>query len=283
MIVKRIISLAIILTLSVSSHTSSCVRAFTFTPPVVHVAYPSVAKSSSSSMSPTRLFVLQPSKGGIIVEAKSDFVARDILIDSFMGRDSSSSSSGEKEPGWKEPQQDLDFSDNFAPNESAWVQSPNSRRMGQQVQQQQRSQFQSASMPVPPPMPPQPQPIIMQPQQQPVTPSSTTSQPAISNTSGNTKSKLPDPSLMKLSDIQGELSLRRIDYNDCFDRTSLEARLREARLAMMKPITSSPKTSLSTPRSSPAEQAIFSSSFASTRSASTASPSASPSTRVAAA
>jgi len=46
------------------------------------------------------------------------------------------------------------------------------------------------------------------------------------------KSKLPDPSLMKLSDIQGELTLRRINHSDCFDRVSLETKLREAREAM---------------------------------------------------
>jgi hypothetical protein len=197
-----------------------------------------------------------------------------------MGRDSTSSSSGEKERGWREPQHDLDLNDNFAPNESSWLQSPNSHRMGQQVQHK-PSQFQSTSGPVPPSLPPL-QTIMQQQQQQqqqqfptqqqPLSPSSMTKQSTMNSASGTTKSKLPDPSLMKLSDIQGELSLRRIAYNDCFDRTSLEAKLREARLAMMK--TTSPPTTTSltttTPRASPAEQAIFSSSFASSKSAASA-------------
>lgn len=51
-------------------------------------------------------------------------------------------------------------------------------------------------------------------------------------------SKLPDPTAMKLSDIQGELTLRRISHSDCFDRISLEDRLREGR-AKGKSIASS--------------------------------------------
>ncbi len=271
MIVQRIYSLALILTLSMLSHNSA--QAFTPSTHLVYFAGSKSSPSSSQSFVPTQLLALQPSKGGIIVEAKSDYVARDILIDGFMGRDSTSSS-GEKELGWKEPRQDLDLNDNFAPNESSWLQSPNSRRMGQQVQQQQPSQFQSASGPVPPSLPPLQ--VTMQPQQQqhqfptqqqPLSSSSTTRQSTTNSTGGNTKSKLPDPSLMKLSDIQGELSLRRIVYNDCFDRTSLEAKLREARIVMTK--TASPPTTTLT-RASPAEQAIFSPSFAGTKSATSA-------------
>jgi len=45
--------------------------------------------------------------------------------------------------------------------------------------------------------------------------------------------KLPDPSLTKLDDIRGKFSLRRIPTDDCFDRTSLEDKLRDGRAAMV--------------------------------------------------
>jgi hypothetical protein len=74
--------------------------------------------------------VLQPGKKGIIVEAKSDYVARDVLIDAFMGRSSLSSSSfgGDREAsGNISSGQGGEYSqDNIAPNEDSWLSSPSS-------------------------------------------------------------------------------------------------------------------------------------------------------------
>jgi len=180
---------------------------------------------------------LQPGKGGIIVEAKSDFIARDVLIDSMMGR-------GDGLPpmdGESSIQQKDEFED-FSSNEDSWLSSSNSmsaaqpanRRtssMGQQsvgnsrqnnrqtsnspsmreqmVQQLNSGQQFTQQQQQPPPPPQAPPP----PSNQPQTP-------------------LLDPTQLKISQIQSELTSYSISYDDCFDRTSLEKKLREVRLVM---------------------------------------------------
>jgi len=193
-------------------------------------------KSTSTSLSAHA--PLQPGKGGIVVEAKSDFIARDVLIDSMMGR-------GDGLPDNTMIQEKDEFED-FSSNEDNWLSSsssmsaaqPANRRgspmggMGQQsvgnnrqtnnrpsnkasisreqmVQQlnsgQQFTQQQNQQQQQAPPPPP-------------------------SNNQAQTP--LLDPSQLKISQIQSELTSYSISYDDCFDRTSLEKKLREVRLVM---------------------------------------------------
>lgn len=45
----------------------------------------------------------------------------------------------------------------------------------------------------------------------------------------------PDPMAMRASEIKAELKERRINFNDCFDKESLAAKLNDARAGIIKP------------------------------------------------
>lgn len=170
----------------------------------------------STTASSTSLRVLQPGKGGIVVEAKSDFVARDVLLDSMMGR------AGGGDTAVQESEtlniQGNDEADEMVSNEQIWDFSKKPKRGGQRAQQAQPRAQASA-----PKMPPPNQRTAKTAQRKAARPAPPRRK---------TKSKLPDPSAMKLEDLRGELSLRRISFDDCVDRPSLENRLREGREAM---------------------------------------------------
>jgi len=195
--------------------------------------YPCTTSTTTSLLAHTPL---QPGKGGIIVEAKSNFIARDVLIDSMMGR-------GDGLPSDSNTMvQEKDEFEDFSSNEDSWLSSSNSlsaaqpanrrgssRPMGsmgqqsvgnnrqnnrpsnkagmsrEQMVQQLNSGQQFTQQQQPPQAPP--------PSNQPQTP-------------------LLDPSQLKISQIQSELNTYSISYDDCFDRTSLEKKLREVRLVM---------------------------------------------------
>ena len=194
------------LTAAVSLTLASC-SAFQGRQPML---IPRTALGGGSSSS-TSLGALQPEKGGIVVEAKSDFVARDVLLDAMMGR------AGGGDTAVQESEtlniQGNDEADEMVSNEQIWDFSKKPKRGGQRAQQAQPRAQASA-----PRMPP---------------PNQRTAKTARSAPPRRkTKSKLPDPSVMKLEDLKGELSLRQISFDDCVDRPSLENRLREGRAAM---------------------------------------------------
>lgn len=153
--------------------------------------------SRSCSSTTSSLHALQPQKGGIVVESPKDgFIAKDPLIDEFMGRKAPADGSdgyhadggagankgSARNGGGSRPSQTMNSLDDV------WTQQ-------QKQKQQQRS-------------PPQQQP----PQQAPID-----------------EANLAPHTEMRLREIQAELKQRNVSYADCFDRDSLVKKLLEAR------------------------------------------------------